>query len=110
MDASSDPTGEQPELHPTADGASVPFPVVPTEPVPPECVGRFEVRRFLGEGAFGRVFEAFDPSLKRVVALKVAKPEQVASPRRVKRFLREAQAAAGLAHPNIVTVFDSGQD
>jgi serine/threonine protein kinase len=36
-------------------------------------VGRFEVRRLVGEGAFGRVYEAYDPSLKRVVALKVAK-------------------------------------
>src|SRR5262249_54015633 len=39
----------------------------------PVRVSRFEVRRFLGEGAFGRVYEAYDPALRRAVALKVAK-------------------------------------
>jgi formylglycine-generating enzyme required for sulfatase activity len=88
-------------------------PATPTPPTPtnlPAGVGRFEVRAFLGEGSFGRVYEAYDPSLKRLVALKVAKPEQVVSKRRVERFLREARAAANLLHPNVVAVFDSGQD
>ena len=76
----------------------------------PARIGRFEIRRCLGEGSFGRVYEAYDTSLKRIVALKVAKPEQLASPRRVRRFEREAQAAAALAHPNIVGVFDAGRD
>jgi tRNA A-37 threonylcarbamoyl transferase component Bud32 len=66
------------------------------------------MRRFLGEGAFGRVYEAYDPQLDRLVALKVAKPEQLHSQPRVQRFLREARAAANLRHPNIVAVFDSG--
>src|SRR5262249_11887617 len=64
-------------------------------------IGRFEIRRFLGEGAFGRVYQAFDPSLKRTVALKVAKPELMASESRVERFEREARAAAQLQHPHI---------
>jgi WD40 repeat protein len=72
--------------------------------------GRFEVRRYLGEGTFGRVYEAFDSALHRPVALKVAKPEQVSSPERIERFQREARASAALAHPHIVAVFDSGQD
>jgi hypothetical protein len=76
----------------------------------PRCLGRFEIRRYLGEGVFGRVYEAYDPSLRRPVALKVAKPEQMSSPERVERFQREARAAATLVHPNIVAVFDSGQD
>jgi formylglycine-generating enzyme required for sulfatase activity/tRNA A-37 threonylcarbamoyl transferase component Bud32 len=76
----------------------------------PGKIGRFTIRRFLGEGVFGRVYEAYDLSLRRVVALKVAKAEQLATAGRVRRFQREARAAAGLAHPNIVGVFDAGQD
>jgi tetratricopeptide (TPR) repeat protein/tRNA A-37 threonylcarbamoyl transferase component Bud32 len=68
------------------------------------------LRHIVGEGAFGRVYEAFDPVLRRVVALKVARPEQLHSAARVERFLREARSAANLLHPNIVAVFDSGSD
>jgi hypothetical protein len=56
------------------------------------------------------VYEAYDPSLKRAVALKVARPEQVQTPQRVERFLREAQSAGKLMHPHVVAVFDSGKD
>jgi hypothetical protein len=88
-----------------------PAPAVPATPADlPSHIGRFEVRRYLGEGAFGRVFEAYDPSLRRIVALKVAKPELMSGQRRVERFQREARAAANLMHPNIVAVFDSGRD
>src|SRR5437870_6334336 len=76
----------------------------------PASIARFEVRHLLGEGGFGRVYEAYDPSLKRTVALKVARPEQMQTPERVERFLREAQSAGKLMHPHIVAVFDSGQD
>jgi tRNA A-37 threonylcarbamoyl transferase component Bud32 len=83
---------------------------VPALPSFPARIGRFEVRSFVGEGAFGRVYRAHDPVLKREVALKVLKPEQVSTPKRVERFQREARAAANLQHPNIVAVHDSGQD
>src|SRR3954463_12260868 len=54
-----------------------PLPSTPATPVSvSDRVGRFEVRRFVGEGAFGLVYEAYDPSLKRAVALKVARDEQ----------------------------------
>jgi formylglycine-generating enzyme required for sulfatase activity/tRNA A-37 threonylcarbamoyl transferase component Bud32 len=85
-------------------------PPSPTPTNPPARIGRFEITRYLGEGAFGRVYEAHDPLLKRTVALKVAKPEQLVGERRVARFQREARAAANLLHPNIVAVFDSGED
>src|SRR4051812_42042644 len=49
----------------------------------PQRIGRFTIKQFLGEGAFGWVYEAFDPTLKRVVALKVAKPQQVLTSERV---------------------------
>src|SRR5262249_56508409 len=57
-----------------------PEPVCPDTPPPsgvPVRLGRFEVRRFLGEGSYGRVYEAFDPTLQRLVALKVARPQQM---------------------------------
>jgi WD40 repeat protein/tetratricopeptide (TPR) repeat protein len=76
----------------------------------PASIGRFEVRARLGEGAFGTVYQAYDPHLDRLVALKVAKPDALNSDRRVRRFLREARAAANLRHPHIVPVHDSGQD
>jgi WD40 repeat protein len=72
-------------------------------------VGRFRVLRELGRGGFGIVYLAADPRLGRQVALKVPRPEALLTPDLRRRFLREARAAAGLDHPNIVPVFDSGE-
>ncbi|MGL4554895.1 MAG: serine/threonine-protein kinase, partial [Gemmataceae bacterium] len=77
---------------------------------PRQRIGRFEVRAKLGAGAFGTVYRAWDPQLEREVALKVPLPAALDSPRRVERFLREAKAAAGLRHPNLVPVYDAGED
>src|SRR4051812_1419405 len=63
------------------DGPAPPPPVSPAPAPPPQRLGRFEVRRFIGEGTFGRVYEAYDTALHRMVALKVAKHEQLSSPR-----------------------------
>jgi WD40 repeat protein len=73
----------------------------------PSHIGRFEIRRLLGEGSFGRVYLAWDPVMKREVALKCAKH---LDDKHAARFLREARAAGLLTHPNIVAVFDSGSD
>lgn len=70
-------------------------------------IGRYEVIRLLGEGAFGYVFEARDPQLDRIVAIKVAK--SLTTRTDVERFLREARLAAQLRHPNIVPVHEYGQ-
>jgi predicted Ser/Thr protein kinase len=75
----------------------------------PKKIGRFEVRRVLGEGGFGIVYEAYDPQLDRAIALKVAKLGGD-SEQRIKRFLREAKSAANLRHPHIVPLFEFGQD
>ena len=72
-------------------------------------VGRFRLRAQLGEGGFGKVYLAHDPQLDRLVALKVSK-RAFEGPQDAQRFLGEALAAARLRHPNIVAVFDSGQD
>jgi WD40 repeat protein len=101
-----------PSSSPGQGEATVSFrPEVSSPPIPaPWRLGRFEIRRELGEGAFGKVYEARDPQLDRAVALKVAKLNQGDSAQRVKRFLREAKAAASLRHPHIVPVFEFGQD
>jgi WD40 repeat protein len=84
-----------------------PPPLAPSADLP-SAVGRFQVRSRLGQGAFGAVYRAYDPQLDREVALKVPLPGALDTPQRVKRFLREARAAAGLRHPHIVPVFDAG--
>jgi tetratricopeptide (TPR) repeat protein len=78
------------------------------EPRPGERVGRFEIRRELGRGGFGVVFEAQDSELGRLVALKALRPH-LPGRRRTDEWLRtEAEAVAKLEHPCIVTLFDVG--
>jgi len=74
----------------------------------PQRIGRFEINRELGSGGHGIVFLAFDPLLRRNVALKVPRPEAVSSPELRRRFVSEARAAAQLSHPNIVAVHEVG--
>jgi serine/threonine-protein kinase len=76
---------------------------------PNETFGRFRIVRELGRGGFGVVFLADDPALRRHVALKVPRPEVLADPALRQRFLREAQAAANLDHPNLVPVHEVGE-
>ena len=73
----------------------------------PGAVGRFEVIAELGSGAFGTVWKARDPTLHRLVALKIPKHGALA-PDEADRFSREARAAAQLRHPNIVAVHEIG--
>ena len=76
-------------------------------------LGKYEIRRELGRGAMGVVYEAFDPMIARVVALKTIRPDQLTgahSKEILARFHREAQAAGRLTHPNIVSIYDFGED
>jgi tRNA A-37 threonylcarbamoyl transferase component Bud32 len=70
---------------------------------------RYEIRDRLGEGATAIVYSAWDRELKRPVALKVLKDTAGMSAIARERFHREARAAAGLGHPNVVTVYDAGE-
>lgn len=70
-------------------------------------LGRFELYEILGQGAFGRVWKAYDPRLDRYVALKVPTFGLDEGPK-VQRFLAEAKAAARLHHPHIVPTYESG--
>ncbi|MDX1926210.1 MAG: protein kinase [Pirellulaceae bacterium] len=72
----------------------------------PQRLGRFEVKRILGEGAFGIVFLARDPQLNREVAVKTPRNGFFPSLDEERRFFREARHAASLQHPNIVQVFE----
>ena len=70
--------------------------------------GRYRVLRRIGSGGMADVWLAEDPHLQRRVALKVLHRRFVQDREFVERFRREAEAAAGLSHPNIVSVFDRG--
>ncbi|WP_319410057.1 serine/threonine-protein kinase [uncultured Desulfosarcina sp.] len=72
--------------------------------------GRYEIVKELGRGTMGVVYKAHDPQIERMVALKVLRPDRVVSQDFVLRFLREAKAIGRISHPNIVTVYDVGQD
>jgi eukaryotic-like serine/threonine-protein kinase len=75
-----------------------------------EIAGRYRVEGRLGFGGMSTVHLAFDLRLERQVAVKLLAEHLAEDPTFVSRFQREAQAAARLVHPNIVQVFDSGQD
>lgn len=75
----------------------------------PETIGDFHVLEMIGRGGMGIVYEAEQESLGRTVAIKVLIDHFSDSPQAVRRFRREAQAAARLQHPNIVAVFGVGQ-
>ena len=72
-------------------------------------VAHFELQRRLGEGSFGEVWESYDTKLDRRVAVKLPRRGEL-SQREMELFLREARAAAQLRHPNIVAIFEIGQD
>jgi serine/threonine protein kinase len=75
-----------------------------------EIAGRYQLENRLGFGGMSTVHLAFDKRLERRVAVKLLAEHLAEDPTFVSRFQREAQAAARLIHPNIVQVFDSGQD
>src|SRR6185503_7948066 len=124
------PSGEHPgpdsvtrALLDPAAGTPTRFPVVPQavpmaiaaadrpplEVTPGSQLGRYVVQQLLGSGTMGLVLAAIDPSLDRKVALKVVRPDQIGgSTAGRQRLVREAQAMARLAHPNVVTVYEVG--
>lgn len=73
-------------------------------------LGHYTILRKIGEGAMGSVYEAVQDGLNRRVALKVISERLASDPTYLERFRREAEAAAALNHPNIVTVYEIGQE
>jgi serine/threonine protein kinase len=75
----------------------------------PEHVGRYRIVERVGRGAMGAVYRARDEAMARDVAIKILAADLEDDPELRVRFLREAQAAARLTHPNIITIFDFGE-
>jgi tRNA A-37 threonylcarbamoyl transferase component Bud32 len=73
-------------------------------------LGHYEILGEIGKGANAVVYKAKDTQLERVVALKVIRPQLLWEQEAVERFMREAKAAAQLEHPNIVTIYEIGEE
>jgi serine/threonine-protein kinase len=80
----------------------------------PQRLGRYVIEKKIGRGAMGAVYLARDPRINRPVALKVIPIEKEFEDEELEearlRFFREAESAGRLTHPNIITVFDAGED
>src|SRR5512145_3545518 len=80
----------------------------------PKSIGRFQVVSALGFGAMGAVYKAFDPLIKRTLAIKTIRLDIPRTSPQYKsfidRFHHEARISGTLSHPNIVTLFDIGED
>src|SRR5262249_6582163 len=72
-------------------------------------LGEYILLELIGKGGMGQVFKARQRRLKRLAAVKVIRKECLANPDAVTRFLREAEAAARLSHPNIVAIYDASE-
>jgi len=76
-------------------------------------IGKYIVKSELGRGAMGVVYKAVDPVIGRTVAIKTIRFDLLSDPEQrdeaQRRFVREAQSAGGLSHPNIVTIYDVGE-
>jgi serine/threonine protein kinase/tetratricopeptide (TPR) repeat protein len=98
----------------TSPGASLFLPVarpsVPELPAPPPTIGKYRVVGRIGTGAMGVVYKCLQPDLERLVAVKVLLAARHTDAEHLQRFQLEARAAARLAHPNVVAVFDAGTD
>ena len=71
---------------------------------------RYQIQELLGQGGMSAVYKAFDPNLRRTVAIKMVHPHLSSDESFIKRFMEEAAAIASLRHPNIVQVFDFNSD
>src|SRR5690606_39118204 len=93
-------------------------PELPTDAIAPDreipvlragtIVGRYRVLECVGVGGMGVVYGAYDPELDRRIALKLLRGRGGPDRERSARLVREAQAMARLAHPNVITVYDVG--
>src|SRR5437660_10659063 len=74
-------------------------------------IGRYEIRSQIGAGGMGEVYLAQDTTeLERTVAIKVLPAEVASDPRRMQRFVQEAKTVSALNHPNILTIYEFGQE
>ena len=78
--------------------------------MPLDRIGRYEIKRTIGEGGMGVVYAAHDERLDRLVAIKVVRPEALAADGARERFRREARAAARVSHPHICPLYEFDED
>lgn len=71
-------------------------------------IGRYKIKKLLGEGGMGKVFLAKDIELERLAAIKILPADFSNNEDRINRFIREAKAASSLNHPNILTIYEIG--
>jgi len=95
---------------PEASGPIAPPPAALADPLSHRPGGRYELRSELGRGGMGIVYEAFDPMLDRLVAIKELPPSLKSHPDLAARFRNEARVLARLQHPGIVQIFDLVED
>ncbi len=116
-----DSQSERPTRRDTGDGLPVCQDAADGEPTLPSRtrasspattarIGQYDIERELGRGGMGSVFLARDPVLQRTVAIKVLSAHLAWDEEFLQRFTREARAAARVRHPNIVTIYEVGQD
>ena len=74
------------------------------------AIRHYEILEMLGEGGMGVVYKARDTHLDRFAAIKVLSAQAISDPERKRRFVQEAKSASALNHPNIITVYDIGNE
>ena len=79
------------------------------DPGKPRAIDRYQLDRRIAAGGMGEVWAAWDPKLRREIAVKLVKPERADDTRERDRLLREARALARLTHPNVIAIHDVGE-
>ncbi|MGQ0667246.1 MAG: serine/threonine-protein kinase [Nitrospiraceae bacterium] len=104
------------EIHPDEDSGQQPSAtaILNASGGPPATLGRYKVLKEIGRGAMGVVYLGKDPTIQRFVAIKTMRLDTIDDADKLQevkdRFFREAESAGRLSHPNIVTIYDAGEE
>lgn len=109
LEGTPTPTTPGQDVTPLIEGVSLGAEALDPENLIGRTVGNYQIIEEIGRGGMGVVYKALQISLNRVVALKVLPKQFTADPEFLSRFRREARAAAGLNHPNIIQIYEIDQ-